>query len=132
MSHRIRFSPDTKAHDGLCKTSECFANYMNDILRPSKDPRKGSSIKVPFDKLDIRTLTYYRKMLVDLMDRCYTSGKAPILPQGGHSGVIKLADIPYLQQCLSHMDNVISIVMAKLEENAITSLVNLSKSKYFV
>ena len=126
MPRIVRFSPETKTNDGLSKNAHIFTNYINDLFRKPGDPKKGSSIKIPQESLDIRTLELYRKMLIDLMERCRSIGHAPVLPQGGHSGIIKLEHMPYFRQCLSHLDNVISIVMTKLEQNAVKTLVSLS------
>ncbi len=121
---RVRFSEDTKAHDGLSQASAFFNEYMKDVFRTVVRPNNDTTVSIVARRLDIPALQLLKKMLVDLVQRCERSplGRAAVLNQGGScAGSVLVAHIPYLQTHVEYLDTVmgkVQIVIARRAEQA--------------
>ena len=115
----VRFTEDTKTHDGLCPKFATFAEYMRDVYREVVRPNGDTTVSIIAHRLDIPGLMGLRVLLVDLMDRCTSSqtGHASVLPGGAgcNSAIINHAHLPYLQTHAEYLDTVIAKVQALID-----------------
>lgn len=118
---RVRFSDDTKAHDGLCHASAFFNEYMKDVFRTVIRPNGDTTVSIVARRLDMQALVLLKTMLVDLIQRCECSpiGRAAVLNHGGSSaGSVLTAHIPYLHTHVEYLETVVGKVRGVIERRA--------------
>ena len=117
----VRFSEDTKEHNGLCKQTNMFNEYMKDVFRKVVRPGGHTIVSLLAQKLDVASLLTLRRMLDDLITRCTNSElrRAVILPRGGQDsqGAVLMAHLPYLASQVSYLSTVIDKVRVYIHKH---------------
>ena len=97
----VRFTEDTKQHDGLSPNLRLYDEVVHDYFnRPTNRYKTLNSLKKPLNKDNLANL---RKNLLNLADRSNSTKKIPVLQGGGGRGnivdkrftkwILKLAEI---------------------------------------
>lgn len=96
---KVRFSEDTKKHDGLCPQNKLFESYFECIY-------KMYDLNEFFEEKTFSEVKLLKILLINLIERLNSSETKiiPLFPQGGgkgyHIGIDYLDFLSKHQQCL--------------------------------
>ena len=107
---KVRFSEDTKKHDGLEPIMQIFEIYIYIMINHSDEIRHFLTIQ------SLDTINLLEKLLSDLVDRCKSSEseKIILLPRGGGKGYSFTSEcFEFFNEHLQHLKKIIKLRKAK-------------------